>query len=92
VSTRVDLSGRVAVVTGASRGIGRGIARGLGEAGATVYVVGRTEVDGTSAARLPGSVRTTADEVTALGGAGVAVPCDVTDRPAILGQAVPPRL
>ena len=36
------LRGKVAVVTGASRGVGRGVALGLGEAGATVYVTGRT--------------------------------------------------
>ena len=36
------LAGKVAVVAGASRGAGRGIALGLGEAGATVYVAGRT--------------------------------------------------
>ena len=35
-------------MTGASRGVGRGIARGLGEAGATVYVTGRTVEEGTS--------------------------------------------
>ena len=34
--------GRVALVTGASRGAGRGIARGFGELGYTVYVTGRT--------------------------------------------------
>lgn len=37
----------VAVVTGASRGLGRGIARGLAERGATVYVAGRPQVSGT---------------------------------------------
>ena len=37
-----DLKGQVAIVTGASRGIGRGIAVGLGEQGCTVYVTGRT--------------------------------------------------
>ncbi len=73
------LRGRVALVTGASRGIGRGIARGLGEAGATVYVTGRTVEEGTSAARLPGSVHTTAREVTELGGTGIAVRCDAGD-------------
>ena len=37
-----DLSGKVAVVTGASRGVGRGVAEGLAEAGAVVYATGRT--------------------------------------------------
>ena len=74
-----DLRGKVALVTGASRGVGRGIARGLGEAGATVYVTGRTVTEGTSAARLPGTVHRTAQEVTELGGTGIAVPCDAGD-------------
>ena len=74
-----DLRGRVAVVTGASRGVGKGIALGLGEAGATVYVTGRTVEEGTSAARLPGSVHATASLVTDLGGTGIAVRCDSGD-------------
>ena len=41
-----DLSGKIAVVTGASRGIGRGTAIALGERGATVYVTGRTTGSG----------------------------------------------
>ncbi len=73
------LGGRVAVVTGASRGIGKGIALELGAAGATVYVTGRT----TAAGRLPGTVHDTAAEVTALGGRGVAVVCDHTDDAAV---------
>jgi dehydrogenase/reductase SDR family protein 1 len=70
------LHGRVAVVTGASRGIGKGIALGLGEAGATVYVTGRTVEEGKSAARLPGTIHQTAAELTALGGRGIAICCD----------------
>ena len=70
------LTGRVALVTGASRGVGRGVARGLGEAGATVYVTGRTVQEGTSAAGLPGTVQATAEQVTELGGTGIAVRCD----------------
>jgi dehydrogenase/reductase SDR family member 1 len=66
------LEGRVAIVTGASRGVGKGAALGLGEAGATVYVTGRS----TTAGALPGTIGETAAEVTALGGRGVAVRCD----------------
>ncbi|MDC9825873.1 SDR family NAD(P)-dependent oxidoreductase [Devosia sp. ZB163] len=42
----VDLAGKVCLVTGASRGVGRGVALGLLEAGATVYITGRTKRDG----------------------------------------------
>jgi NAD(P)-dependent dehydrogenase (short-subunit alcohol dehydrogenase family) len=73
------LTNRVALVTGATRGVGRGIALGLGEAGATVYVTGRTVQEGTSAARLPGTIHATAAQVTALGGRGIALPCDAGD-------------
>ena len=65
---------RVALVTGASRGIGRGIALGLGEAGWTVYLTSRTVRNSDSI--RPGSVTATAEEVTSIGGRGIAVPCD----------------
>jgi|TARA_Y100000310_G_scaffold333447_1_gene411035 NAD(P)-dependent dehydrogenase (short-subunit alcohol dehydrogenase family) len=65
-----------ALVTGASRGVGKGIALGLGEAGATVYITGRTVEEGASAANLPGTIQHTANEVTELGGKGIAVCCD----------------
>jgi dehydrogenase/reductase SDR family protein 1 len=68
------LDGRVAIVTGASRGVGKGCALELGAAGATVYVTGRTLEEG--AAPLPGTIGATAAEVSALGGRGVAVRCD----------------
>jgi NAD(P)-dependent dehydrogenase (short-subunit alcohol dehydrogenase family) len=71
-----DLRGRVAVVTGASRGVGRGVALVLGECGATVYVTGRST---RAHARARGTVDDTATEVTARGGEGVAAPADHTD-------------
>jgi NAD(P)-dependent dehydrogenase (short-subunit alcohol dehydrogenase family) len=76
--TAPDLEGRVAVVTGASRGVGRGIALVLGECGATVYVTGRSS-RAHARASAPGTVEDTADDVTARGGRGIAAPTDHTD-------------
>lgn len=73
------LSGKVALVTGASRGVGRGIALGLGEAGATVYLTGRTSRTGDSPGGMGDSLQAAADEVTRAGGQGIAVLCDHTD-------------
>lgn len=73
-----DLDGAVALVTGASRGVGRGIALALGDTGATVYVTGRSVRNGPRTENLPGTIDDTADEVTARGGKGVAVRCDHT--------------
>jgi NAD(P)-dependent dehydrogenase (short-subunit alcohol dehydrogenase family) len=61
-----DLSGRVALVTGSSRGIGRAIARMLGEAGATVAVHGRTETEELEAARA--EVASVAPRATSVAG------------------------
>lgn len=71
-----SLAGKVALVTGASRGIGKGIALGLGEAGATVYITGRTVEEGKAAVDLPGTIYQTAEEVSERGGKGIAVRCD----------------
>jgi dehydrogenase/reductase SDR family protein 1 len=74
-----SLEGQVALVTGASRGVGKGVALGLGEAGATVYITGRTTEEGKAAVSLPGSIYQTAREVTELGGTCVAIRCDHVD-------------
>lgn len=90
------LKGRVAVVTGASRGAGRGIAVELGAAGATVYVTGRStraEPARTYAGllamselpALPGSIDDTAGEVDRAGGRGIAVRCDHTREEDVAG-------
>ena len=75
-----SLAGRVALVTGASRGIGRGCAVELGRAGATVYVTGRTVEP---RRQLPGTIGATAQEVTEAGGRGIAVSCDHRDDQAV---------
>ena len=72
-----DLAGKVVIVTGASRGIGKGIAIALGARGATVYVTGRT-VTSTDES-LPGTVSETAAEVDRRGGRGIAVQVDHSD-------------
>ena len=74
-----DLTGRIALVAGATRGAGRGIATALGERGATVWCTGRT----TRAQRSPlgraETIEETAERVTAAGGHGVAVQVDHAD-------------
>ena len=69
---------RVAVVTGASRGVGKGIAIALGATGATVYVTARSQEGGKSHP-LGGTVQATADAVTEAGGKGIPVSCDHSD-------------
>uniref|UniRef100_A0A7E4ZSE7 Short-chain dehydrogenase n=1 Tax=Panagrellus redivivus TaxID=6233 RepID=A0A7E4ZSE7_PANRE len=71
------LSGKVALVTGASRGIGRGIALQLGEAGAKVYITGRRPdaSDGAKESDLP-TLEKTAKDIEARGGTAVVVYTD----------------
>jgi NAD(P)-dependent dehydrogenase (short-subunit alcohol dehydrogenase family) len=75
--SKTSLAGKIAVVTGASRGMGKGISLALAEQGATVYVTGRTVTPGTCP--LPGTVGETAAEVDRRGGKGVAVQVDHAD-------------
>lgn len=69
-----DLSGKIALVAGATRGAGRAIAVALGEAGATVYATGRSSR--TQPGGRPEVIEDTADLVDRAGGRGVAVRVD----------------
>ncbi|MEX0937014.1 MAG: 3-oxoacyl-[acyl-carrier-protein] reductase [Pirellulales bacterium] len=70
---RVDLGGQVALVTGASRGIGRAIALALGQCGAKVAC----------AARNAEKLEETVAQITSAGGEAAAFPCDLTDAQAV---------
>jgi NAD(P)-dependent dehydrogenase (short-subunit alcohol dehydrogenase family) len=70
------LAGRIALVSGATRGGGRGIAVALGEAGATVYATGRSTRGGRSEVDRPETIEETAELVSAAGGEGIAVAVD----------------
>ncbi len=76
---------KIAVVTGASRGLGRGIARALGSKGMTVYLTGRS---------LEGGLGDAASEVEAAGGRAISVACDHADDAAVeaLFERVKPRM
>jgi NAD(P)-dependent dehydrogenase (short-subunit alcohol dehydrogenase family) len=71
------LTGKVAVVTGASRGIGKGTALALAAEGATVYITGRTAKSGSH--ELPGTIHETARAADSRGGKGIAVQVDHGD-------------
>lgn len=71
-----SLRNKVVIVTGASRGAGRGIALLLGEAGATVYVTGRSARGKPTTENLSGTIEDTAEAVSSRGGKGIPVRCD----------------
>jgi citronellol/citronellal dehydrogenase len=75
-----DLTGRVALVTGASRGIGKALALRLAREGADMAVAAKSEQ---STERLPGSIHETAEEIRALGRRALAVPTDVREDEAV---------
>jgi NAD(P)-dependent dehydrogenase (short-subunit alcohol dehydrogenase family) len=74
-----SLEGKVAIVAGASRGIGRAVALALADAGAAVAVAARSEQEG----RLPGTIHDVAGRIIASGGRALAVPCDVTSEESV---------
>jgi NAD(P)-dependent dehydrogenase (short-subunit alcohol dehydrogenase family) len=79
------LTGKVALVAGATRGGGRGIAVALGEAGATVYATGRSTRERRSEIDRPETIEETAEQVTAAGGEGIAVAVDHLDPAQVRG-------
>jgi citronellol/citronellal dehydrogenase len=76
----MKLQGKVAIVTGSSRGLGKYLALGFAREGAKVVVTARTEVDNE---RLPGTIYRTAEEIISLGGQALPVKCDVTSEESI---------
>ena len=78
-----SLAGKVAIVTGSSRGIGKAIALGLARSGAAVVVAARSEEERSQA---PGTIYATAAEIEALGGRALPVRCNVREEESIQGM------
>lgn len=84
-SSEGSLAGRVALVAGATRGAGRGVATRLGEAGATVYVTGRSTHGNPSEMNRTETIEETAALVSDAGGTGIPVSIDHLDASAVAG-------
>jgi NAD(P)-dependent dehydrogenase (short-subunit alcohol dehydrogenase family) len=81
---KMKLEGKVAIVTGASRGIGKAIAIGFAKEGASVIVAARTEIEKDK--NLPGTIYQTAQEIGELGGKALPVRCDVADEASVVSM------
>ncbi len=80
----MDLDGKVALVTGASRGVGAAVAVALAEAGCRVAVAARSTSD--SPQRTPGTLDETIERIVAVGGEALAVPTDLSDSDAVVAM------
>ncbi len=76
----MSLQNKVAIITGASRGIGKAMALGMAREGATVVVAARSETERNNA---PGTIHATASEIQARGGKALAIPCNVREEESI---------
>ncbi len=74
------LQSKVAIVTGASRGIGKAIAIGFAQEGVRVVVAARSEEE---KKELPGTIYKTAEEIQNMGGSALPIRCDVTDEASV---------
>jgi NAD(P)-dependent dehydrogenase (short-subunit alcohol dehydrogenase family) len=79
----MELQGKVAIITGASREIGKAIAIGFAKEGANVAIAARTE---TESKELPETIYRTAEEIQVFGGRALPVKCDVTDEKSVNGM------
>jgi citronellol/citronellal dehydrogenase len=76
----LKLEGKVAIVTGSSRGLGKAIALSFAREGATVVIAARSQAEQKG---LPGTIFKTVDEIKAQGGTALAVACDVTEEASV---------